>query len=919
MSQSTLTWLEKQLLGQGVPIENNGASTPQRSSVNFVAGVTITDNPGNDSTDIQIVFAGTLFTVDASSATPSKGKVVALKPGDTSETKIVVLTSSVASGPVGVLTQDWTVGATNVKVAIAGSTLPNSVTGLGASTDGRPHDVGYDSTGTLIYLYAPTGADIVIGHSPGDGRVTLVQRTTNVTSPSHAFDACASPWNAPGDGIHDAKPALDTLLAYIRDHVPGGGGRIKISKPLYLSAPVHLTRPGLIIESDHYRAPVTVGPGQTAAFVVDFVVDTDGNNGHDTVFRHINGQSTQLDITKLTATRVAGTFIEKGNCVIAGGGINPTVYFELTSLGFTPAGSAPAQFATAVPNDTFSDGAGQWICRAFPQAYPSGVQTVERMGNKRYVPGYNMWLFEVTALTGDNKTSGGTGTNLVFNAESATIVDNHVTYTARIAPCFIQRKAQSHTERVRMSGFQGAAIHTQAGAVEPGATIADACNDFAANYQNCGMGLFFSGSDANKCVTKACFGFGLGLLLSGTGGVGVWDRSDGGGEHSGNTAQNSTGADFRNDHGDLRTHDGNQSTVMNCHSETSVARVVVAPGSVYGGSPGTGGYDMTVSTGAIDDSDGMRNKYAIDNTLSRGLTAYLCLQNGKLTFGVKASDEATVSGLHQSTNMGGGNVVGFWSWAYAGAPLDQSWLVPGPNAKWPIGPGGAGTDLVSDFWFWAHNRMGVGLYNDDPRFIDFGTSAPSGIFCPRGSVRFNKTPAVGRALLWTTTVGGSIGTLAGTQAIALFMDDAVAATTPQSRGIMADSADTDAGTVSPKSEVRWARAEATTSANTANQVLFTIDPTDTTWSPIADNCTHVIDVTIVLNNHDNGSCKISGTFVRAGGAPTRVGTDDNFPKTQNGTTFDLNISGNTIQVRATPGVATAVGYTIFVDDKVRKA
>jgi hypothetical protein len=146
-----------------------------------------------------------------------------------------------------------------------------------------------------------------------------------------------------------------------------------------------------------------------------------------------------------------------------------------------------------------------------------------------------------------------------------------------------------------------------------------------------------------------------------------------------------------------------------------------------------------------------------------------------------------------------------------------------------------------------------------------------------------------------------------------YVDDPVYAITPQTRTRWRDTSATNASTAAPKAKIDTYRTTFQTTTNAANQVLFTTEA-------LADNSCSVIDVTITGKKNGNFneavSAKLSGTFYRnAGGAPTNIPTTDNVVKgagAVGGSIFNLAASGNTIQVRCTPGANVTVDWGLVV-------
>ncbi len=131
--------------------------------------------------------------------------------------------------------------------------------------------------------------------------------------------------------------------------------------------------------------------------------------------------------------------------------------------------------------------------------------------------------------------------------------------------------------------------------------------------------------------------------------------------------------------------------------------------------------------------------------------------------------------------------------------------------------------------------------------------------------------------------------------------------TPQTSSEWADTAFTSPAAA--KSKVRSGRVTASTTEVTANQVLATIS--------LNDNTTNILSVTIKgkLPSSTSGvTAKLEGSFTRNGGTVTRLGTDDASTVKSTGSlagsTFDLNISSTSIQVRTTPATADDVDWSV---------
>ncbi len=146
-----------------------------------------------------------------------------------------------------------------------------------------------------------------------------------------------------------------------------------------------------------------------------------------------------------------------------------------------------------------------------------------------------------------------------------------------------------------------------------------------------------------------------------------------------------------------------------------------------------------------------------------------------------------------------------------------------------------------------------------------------------------------------------------------FIDDPVIGYTPQAKISWEDSASTDATTAAPKTAVPGQRFDAVTSATTANQVLASFT--------LVNNTVNMVDVVVegkIAATANATAAKLSGAFVVNGSTITRLGGDVASTPQDNGTlagsTFNLNINGLVIEVRATPAAATATHWHVVIQD-----
>lgn len=140
-------------------------------------------------------------------------------------------------------------------------------------------------------------------------------------------------------------------------------------------------------------------------------------------------------------------------------------------------------------------------------------------------------------------------------------------------------------------------------------------------------------------------------------------------------------------------------------------------------------------------------------------------------------------------------------------------------------------------------------------------------------------------------------------------------------GSWKDTAATDATAVAPKIYLYTRRNDTghTTTA-TANQVVdagnYLVAKLDLA---LPNNAITTVEITIEVKRPgtaDGGTITLVGTFIRnGGGAPVRIGTDDTptpkFTAALAGTTGNLNINGNYIDVRVSPGAALTLDYGVI--------
>jgi hypothetical protein len=149
-----------------------------------------------------------------------------------------------------------------------------------------------------------------------------------------------------------------------------------------------------------------------------------------------------------------------------------------------------------------------------------------------------------------------------------------------------------------------------------------------------------------------------------------------------------------------------------------------------------------------------------------------------------------------------------------------------------------------------------------------------------------------------------------------YVDGQVISRESHTRFLRQDTAATDPGTAAPKSPAASFVFEATTTTNTANQVLCTLDSLLFGGSgALPDNCVYHVELLIKAKTPagatEAGSNRLSGDFYRNGGTLTQIGETVAISNYIAGTINDFgSLTSNTIPVLASPAVNTTIGWTI---------
>jgi len=187
-----------------------------------------------------IVFSPTNYHLDALSADLNPGDWVCLLPGSASElaiTKATATALAAAGQGLSLVAQVYRAGATNVRILDPGFAVPNGVTGLGNSPDGKAHAVYIDGNARSQYLTRPTGGEFVGGKATPNGRLIVAPVAHITTSPKHVFNAQAwgmNPANTPAQNS-------DAYDAFVAANAAVGTTGTELSLPLELHFPIDAT------------------------------------------------------------------------------------------------------------------------------------------------------------------------------------------------------------------------------------------------------------------------------------------------------------------------------------------------------------------------------------------------------------------------------------------------------------------------------------------------------------------------------------------------------------------------------------------------------------------------------------------------------------------------------------------------------
>lgn len=222
------TWLDKSLLINIVSADNT--PLPVRSEVRLVTGITATDNPTNDTTDLFVAAGATDYTptLDGTSATVVPGDSIgsANQSSNANVARTQTSTRAQAPKPIGLVLLG--AGAGGVPMVQTTGSVAKAVTGLGSGV--VSHVAVSPSTGKLVRILLPDGSEAGMGVTDAQGNVTISPSGYVGTAPHHVINVRQAPYLAVGDGVADDTAAINAALAAC---AAAGGGIVLIPPGTY--------------------------------------------------------------------------------------------------------------------------------------------------------------------------------------------------------------------------------------------------------------------------------------------------------------------------------------------------------------------------------------------------------------------------------------------------------------------------------------------------------------------------------------------------------------------------------------------------------------------------------------------------------------------------------------------------------------
>lgn len=570
-------------------------------------------------------------------------------------------------------------------------------------------------------------------------------------------------------------------------------------------------------------------------------------------------------------------------------------------------------------------------------------------------------------------TSSASATDVIFGDPGDTlpletdITDGTVVWRAQMHAAIIS-KTKIRVSRVQFAAFTGPAIAVIAGSgVWASSSNANDGRIESCTIVDCGVGVYLKGTDVNVWLTEDVSTKAIGSTQDGAGGHAFIEHSFLGNTYVNCQVESCTGRGFFCPAGGVA-----QNVFIGCYTESTVTLPsLMNDNAVVIGGTWNQGFEPGAYTriGTVYGSQGLAST---DDTGTQVLRAFLDRGNGQTLLGFGgATTEGSVdiawSYVAADTIWGqkwGGRAPGFYVTSKASFPS----FGPGfPGVYWGqfVGNPSVGehfwdgtyksltwlTDLRNAARLqgdrfrrddatvgrWASRIVTVDGYKSEAwqagmaASVESAPNAATHIETSGGQVwkatvagtahatteptwPGSPTPGVttqtDNTITWTYV--GPSATLGMTEKV----ESAHHEHTPQAGAKWEDSADT--GTAAAKSYVRGWRRQASTTLATANQVIdagATYSEIDCT---IPDNALVHIEWLIVVKKSATGAggtIKLEADYYRSGAGPVLIGsatpTYNLTGTTLDGTTVNLNINGNAIDLRASPESADTLGWTII--------
>ncbi len=251
-----------------------------------------------------------------------------------------------------------------------------------------------------------------------------------------------------------------------------------------------------------------------------------------------------------------------------------------------------------------------------------------------------------------------------------------------------------------------------------------------------------------------------------------------------------------------------------------------------------------------------------------------------------------------------------WYWTIDSAQQLMWW--PGPNATSTFRP--YVVSFPNGVGLGRGNIDGAAFTNSYPRLAS-ATRVPTGGegTWRKGDFIFNNDPAAASVLGFRCVSGGDPGTWETVHYSGVQVE-----TTFQSTAVWRDSAIT--GTTAPKVAVRSRRTQTQTTTSSANQVIDNGNDTGSGEDFVlpASSMTRIAWLVTVkkTSTAHGGTIEVKADYVRDGsGAPTLIGAEtityNLTGSTLDGTTVNLNVNGNRVELRASPESADTLNWRII--------